>query len=297
MATYAAYGLTIASDLAFPELPPRDSRPDLIVRRRAIELPAWMQGSERRAWAGDDTAYLFCRRRGALRIRRGNEVLVEPAAGADERIVRNWVLGQGFGVALFQRGFLVLHASVVNCGGAGIAFVGGSGAGKSTLAMAFCGRGDFLLEDDHAVVAEGAIPTVLPGTPQIRLDEDAPQAFGASSGPVACRRVSEEKLGWDFRHRFQADPVPLRRVYVIRDSDEYRTVALSTAEAGGELVRHSFLAPLLVRPEAAAGHERRCRILADRVSVQRLERPRSYADVPRLVRTIRESMEVVEACV
>jgi hypothetical protein len=296
MATYSAYGLTIASDLPFPELPARDSPPDLIVRRSAIELPEWMERSERRARAEEETAYLFCRRRGALRIHRGREVLVEPAAGADEPIVRNWVLGQGFGVAMFQRGFLVLHASVVNCDDAGIAFVGGSGAGKSTLAMAFCGRGDYLLEDDHAVVAEGATPMVLPGTPQIRLSENAPQSFGGAVGPVACARVSEEKLGWDFRHRFHAEPVPLRWVFVISDGDEYRTVPLTEIEAGAELARHSFLSSLLVRPESAVRHERRCRRLAGHVSVRRLERPRSLVDVPRLVGVVREAMEAVEVC-
>lgn len=297
MPSYSAYGLTIESDLRFPELVAADPIvPDLVVRCSTVERPFQAPFSDRRAWAEDGTAYLFCRRRGALRISRGREVLVDASSSADECVVRNWVLGQGLGVAMFQRGFLVLHASVVKCGDTAIAFVGGSGAGKSTLAMAFCRSGDHILEDDHAVVAEGSIPTVMPGTPQVRLHEDTLRSLGISNAFVSCGRVSEEKLGWDARRHFGDTPVPLGQVFIISEGDEYRITPLSVKEGAAELVRHSFLSSLLVRAEHASGHEKRCAALASRIPVQRLCLPRSLDNLHQLVRLVRMPVEAAEAC-
>jgi hypothetical protein len=295
MATYSAYGLTIDSELCFPELPAGTSLPDFIIRRATVELPPGMSNGDRRAWADDSTAYLFCRNRGAMRIQAGREIVIEITPGADERIVRNWVLGRGFGVAMFQRGFLVLHASVVRCGDSGVAFVGASGAGKSTLAMAFCREGDHVLEDDHAIIAEGMTPVVLPGSPQLRLRGDSMRSLESSNGPVACAWVSEEKLGWDVRRHFAPSPVPLRQIYVITDSDRYHITPLTAREAGTELAQHSFLSHLLVRAEHTMAHHERCKALASRTTVHRLERPRALSDLDRLVQTLRNSWEATPA--
>jgi hypothetical protein len=255
-----------------------------------------MQQGERRACALNGTVWLFCRRRGALRIHKGREIVVEPAPGADERIVRNWVMGQGLGVTMFQRGFLVLHASVVRSGGQGIAFAGPSGAGKSTLAMAFSQSGDAVLADDHAVVTNDDIPMVLPAFPQVKLREDTVRNLEESEGPSGCTPVSEEKVGWNIRSHFVSEAVPLNRIYVLAEGEKFRSTPLSPAAAAAALAEQSFLSTLLVKPEAAADHRERCAKLAERVCVERLERPRFLEDLPGTVRQLREPAVLVATC-
>jgi len=48
--------------------------------------------------------------------------VVEPEPGAEEAILRLYLLGPVLGILLHQRGFLVLHASVVSMAGAAVVF-------------------------------------------------------------------------------------------------------------------------------------------------------------------------------
>jgi hypothetical protein len=290
---YLAYGIAIQSDLPLPELPPAGAVPaQLVVRRSRVSVPSGMAADERRAWSENGTAWLFCRRRGALRVSNGKEILVEAAPGADDRIVRNWIVGQGLGIAMVQRGLLVLHASVVESGGNGVAFVGGSGAGKSTIAMAFCRSGDRLVADDQAVIAvdDGAV-TVLAGFPQLKLHRDALRDLEDAEGAVATTPVSEEKLGWTVRQRFASRAVPLRRIYVLAEDRQWNITPLPVQEAANALVEYSFLSSLLIKPASMGRHRLRCVELAERVPVRRLTRPRTLSELPELTRRVREQNE------
>lgn len=292
MGLYSAYEIVIESDIPLPELSPGRSGPDLVVRRSHVARVAPQSGDGRRSWAENGTVWLFCGRRGALRISGGREILVDPAPGADDRIVRNWVLGQGLGVAMFQRGLLVLHSSVVRSGSHAVAFAGASGAGKSTMALALCRDGDCLVADDHAVVAEDRAPVaVLSGFPQLKLREDALRHFELREGPVPRLHVAEEKLGWTVRKQFAPSSVPLQSIYVLAEDSDVCISRLNLADATSELVRNSFLCSLLVKPESAVRHRRRCMALALRVPVFRLARPRVLDGLPVLLHRVRDHVE------
>jgi len=186
MASYSAYGLTIQSDLVLPQLDESSSAPDLTVRRGRIEAPSPFPGIGRRVCSENGTVWLYCGKRGALRIREGREIVVDPAPGADLRIIHNWVIGQGLGVAMAQRGYFVLHAGVVKVGNAGVAFMGPSGSGKSTMVMALCHAGRAVLADDHAVIDDREVPVVLSGFPQVKLREDSLQTFQRHGRTAPC---------------------------------------------------------------------------------------------------------------
>jgi hypothetical protein len=292
---YFAYGITIESEIPLPELPVGFGKPELTVRRSGVKIPPEMPRADRKGWAGNGTVWLFCRRRGTLQIDRGREIVVDAAPGADERIVRNWVTGPGLGVAMFQRGLLVLHASVVESAGSGVAFLGASGAGKSTMAMAFCRSGDLMLADDHAVVAAEESPAlVLSGFPQIRLREDVLSCLERAEEPVGRAPVSEDKLGWNAWRRFAWRAAPLRRAYVLAEDAQVSITPLPLSEATVELVQHSFLSSLLIKPDLMSRHKERCAALAAKVPVSRLARPRELAGLPDLMRRLQEQNDESE---
>jgi hypothetical protein len=286
MASYRAYGLTIQSDLLLPQLDESTSAPDLTVRCGLVDLPSAFPSVGRRVWSENGTVWLFCGKRGALRIRDGREIVVDPAPGVDVRIIHNWVIGQGLGVAMSQRGLFVLHAGVVKVGDAGVAFMGPSGSGKSTMVMALCHAGCAVLADDHAVIDDLEKPMVLSGFPQVKLREDSLRTFQRDGSTDGCAKVSEEKLGWHVRENFAPSSVPLRSIYLLAEGSVVRITKLEGEEAAAELARNSFLASLLIKPECAATHHQRSIRLAGRIPVRRLERPRSYTDLPDLVRVL-----------
>jgi Serine kinase of the HPr protein, regulates carbohydrate metabolism len=295
MASYCAYGLIIQSNLDLPQLEESSATPDLTVRRGRVDAPFAFPRAGRKVWSENGTVWLFCGKRGALRIRDGKEILVDPAPGVDARIIHNWVIGQGLGVAMSQRGLFVLHAGVVKVGHAGVAFMGPSGSGKSTMVMALCHAGYAVLADDHAVIDDRHGATVFSGFPQVKLREDSLRTFRRHGDAVGCGKVSEEKLGWDIRENFAPCSVPLRSIYVLAEAPEVRITELSQEEAAAELGRNSFLSSLSIKPACAVTHLERSTRLAARVPLRRLERPRSYTDLPSLVRLLEEAHEM-ECC-
>src|SRR3984957_11299012 len=136
--SYHVYGVGIRSALKFPELSPCSSAIDARVRVDQVEAPDEVRLSELSVLAArDGTFYCGGAKIGAMAVRAGTEIVIDPAdPRADERLLRYAVLGPALRALLHQRGLLVLHASVVVIGGRGVAFVGDNGAGKSTVAAA-----------------------------------------------------------------------------------------------------------------------------------------------------------------
>jgi hypothetical protein len=117
------------------------------------------------------------------------------------------------GVLLHQRAELPLHASTVVFGKRAVAFAGPSGAGKSTIAASLVQAGHRLLSDDISVVrfaADGA-PVAVPGSPNLRLDEEAAQLIGLPRGVLHPGRIRDGKRIWR-RTTDDDDALPLSAI-------------------------------------------------------------------------------------
>ena len=157
MFSYIAYGLALRSALPLPELVAADGTTDVFVRLGKVDRSrskAAAEGHCFRAFA--DEAYLFWKEVGTFLVRSGNEIIVEPAPGVEERVLRLFILGTALAVMLHQRGLLVLHASAVALDDGAVVFLGGPGWGKSTMAAAMYAR-------DYGVVADDVVAVDLDG--------------------------------------------------------------------------------------------------------------------------------------
>jgi hypothetical protein len=90
-----------------------------------------------------------------------------------------------------MRGEPVLHASAVDVGGAGLAFMGRSGMGKSTMAVLCCAAGGHLITDDVLRLTAGHPPRCYLGPDQIRLRARATELTSTFSEPPAQRRTGD----------------------------------------------------------------------------------------------------------
>src|SRR5689334_9586394 len=179
MPSYSAYGLSIRSDLLLPELLPgvgaQADSGDVVVHFGQVQpLPSPLDASGFGFWAHGNDACHYVDKVGAFLVRDGREIVIDPVSGVEERLLRLSLLGPAFGLLLHQRGFLVIHGSVVERAGAAIAFLGKNGWGKSTIAAALHGKGYNLVTDDVAAIRlTGDGPTVIPGFPQVKLWPEA----------------------------------------------------------------------------------------------------------------------------
>jgi hypothetical protein len=169
MFSYAVYGLHIHSDLPLRGLMVSEGRTgvDACIRLgRVNNLPSKAKPREGCCDATAEEAYFFWEGEGRFLVRGGREIIVEPAPGVDERVLRSVLLGVALGVLLHQRGLLTLHASAVVINGGAVAFIGRKGEGKSTMAAAFYARDSGVLADDIVACLrhDAGRPMVLPGT-------------------------------------------------------------------------------------------------------------------------------------
>jgi hypothetical protein len=206
-------------------------------------------------------------------VERGEAIVIDPVPGADERLLRQFVLGPGLALILVQRGYPTLHASAVEVDGVAVALLGPAGCGKSTTAAALHARGHRLVADDAlAIEWAGSSPMVIPGFPCIKLWPEAARSLGVPDEAMTMLYPHLDKRAWPVNGNFATDRVPLRRVYVLADGPEVEIEPLRPAEAVIELIRHAHGVVSLHDFDAATRLKQTSRLVAA-LSVRRLRRP------------------------
>ena len=196
---YGLGGLRIISDFQLPGLQRHADEAavdgDVIIRRTFIPerltrgTATFRNGELSGEYDGKDILLEFTTA-GRFLVRFGKEILVDPAPGSDDGVVRAHLLATAFGVLCHQRGITPLHASAINITNGFVAFVGESGAGKSTLAAALARRGHQIVADDVCFLRIDSNGDVKawPGIARIRLWEAAMQILGCG-GPGVEREM------------------------------------------------------------------------------------------------------------
>jgi hypothetical protein len=280
---YVAYGLDIWSALPLPELTPGGGAPgpapgDVVIRLGQVQpLPSNLNASGFGFWAVGREACHYLEKVGAFLVREGREIVVDPAPGVEDRVLRLSILGPALALVLHQRGLLVLHASVVARSGEAVAFLGKNGWGKSTIAATLHARGYDLVTDDVAAVVldpEGA--SVLPSFPQVKLWPEAATLLGGVPDRLPLLHPNFDKRGWSVARGFSGEPRRLGRMYVIAAGPVPAAEPVEPRKACFELLTHwyghRYVGGLPEEAGPAALRLRQCATLAERVPMYRLHR-------------------------
>jgi len=274
--SYLIHGLRIRSEFPLPGLlENRDGPCDAEVRFAAVGAPAAVHRDELKCFTAlDGTFYCGENGLGRVKVRSGTEILVEPSEpSTDADMLRLLVLGFALPALLYQRGLMVLHASVVAINGGSVAFMGRSGAGKSTLAGSFLNGGDTIISDDIAVIDLAAgMPLVQPGAPQLKLWPASVAKLGCAADTLKPLVKDHDKLVWHKENAWSSKASPLIRVYELVTGTTTVVRALAEHEALVALVRHSFCAQLgMVHDRGSATfHFDQCTRVLQRVPVRML---------------------------
>ena len=274
---YLVFGLRVRSEFSLPELGPA-RRPDrsvpaVTVRTGsagpAIENPSDVGPTFQ---VGRDDYLLDVHRVARYRVRDGNEIVVEPAAGSSERDVRIFLLGTVLGALCHQRGLLPLHASAIVVNGRAVAFAGRSRAGKSTLAAYFADRGYPVLSDDICVLGfdDERRPAALAGVPNLKLWQDALLELGRNPGGLETVRTGLQKYHVPLNGNAAANAAPLERIYVLGETRLERLEGierLSGAAAFDKVFSNIYRRHLIAPMGQAQAHFARCIALLQQVPV------------------------------
>ncbi|PZD73837.1 hypothetical protein C1752_01869 [Acaryochloris thomasi RCC1774] len=237
MPMYSAYGLTLQSDLHLPELAPGTGDADIVIRWGKLSAPSLVAtNSECTCHIREQVAYLAWENAGTFRVKGGREIIVDPLPGADERVIRLYLLGAALGLLLHQRQLLVLHASTVAVNGVAIAFLGDSGQGKSTTAGAFQLRGHQVMTDDVTALRMDVPPLVLPGYPQLKLWPESAECLGDKPEAMPRLHPQLEKRSHHYHDQFSLEPLPLQCIYLLGEGPTLELEVLTGQDALMELL-------------------------------------------------------------
>jgi hypothetical protein len=288
--SYLAYGLLIRSAFPLPELMTAEGRQQVVVRPGKLNplLPGGDKECENFLVTKDGIC-LFWKKVGKIFVREGREIIVDPAPEVDEGTIRLFILGPALGAVLHQRGRLVLHGSAVTMHGETVAFLGEEETGKSTLAAALYVNGYSVVADDLvALQIENGSSKIFPSAPRLKLSPHV-VSFGDFEKTHQISYPSFEIRSYLVDKKFSPQPLYLKRIYILGESEDQKIERLPPQEALMELIRHSYCARLISDAEAPL-HLLQCATLVNRIPIFRLKRPRSISSLPDVVRMVEKDL-------
>ncbi|MDX8466504.1 serine kinase [Mesorhizobium sp. VK23B] len=294
---YWAYGLTISSEVALPELQPAvPATPDIVIAVGPVDFP-------RPATAGGTAfrfeptrQYLSWQAVGTFLISDASRIDVDPAPGIDDPLLAFPLLGPVLALTLHQRRLLVLHASAIAVGGQSVIFMGDKGAGKSTTAGAMISAGHLLLTDDVVALdlSDPSRPMILPGFPQLKLAADAADAIRIGQAEVRPQVHPQiEKAQHRLQEGFSGEAQPAARIYVLERGEQAAITPLPGAGALPAIIKFSYVTRFgrqALVGDFASRHLAQCAQLAARVGVSRLEVPAGLERIDEAVALIERDL-------
>lgn len=300
---YRTYGLSVASDIAFPELIAVDAQAcadaDVDIALAASEplVPTAQELADGLCMRGRTAQFLM---EGVARysIVDGRRILIERLRpDADDADLRLFALGSAMGALLYQRGIIPLHASAVAIPQGAWAFTGASGAGKSTLASWLGTHMGLPLVTDDVMAAHphGESFQFHAGPARTKLWADALAALGIGHDGLTRDYSRADKYQMRVRNMDIGNALPLCGLVFLERAadDEPASLAPITGMAAFQamlaaLYRPSFATHLL--PGKALFE--RCMQLARQVPCYRFRRPSSLVDMEANLEPLLQKMQL-----
>jgi hypothetical protein len=140
---------------------------------------------------------------------------------------------------LLSRGDVSLHAAAIQVGSVAVLLAGPSRYGKSTLALAFQRLGHRVLCEDLVCCRPHTLEAI-PGPALLRIRPDVFSQDLPDGLFVVGSRPDRVFVGFDAEHCGSSDPLPIRAVVFLRNSDEFKTEVVSRATALKDLWSLNF---------------------------------------------------------
>lgn len=288
---YKAHGLTIKSEIKFPELMESRQKSNALIKYGKVDYSTKKVLSEgvfrvaSHYILTEDSLFLNWNDIDVCQISEGKEIIVNPETGIEETFLRALILGPAMGILLHQRGRLVLHASAVNINDGAVAFMGHNGAGKSTTTASFMNSGYSLVADDIlSIEFREGIPLVFPGFPRIKLWPES-----MNENMISFPIHSESRKRSCAVPNFPDQLVELKHVYVIENGEKTTLEPLSPQEALIELIRNSYCANIFQNSDQATNLGEYAKIVKQ-VSIKQLHIKKDLDKIPEMVHMVEEDV-------
>ncbi|WP_454193085.1 aldolase [Paenibacillus sp. Marseille-Q7038] len=278
---YTAFGYSIHSDIALPEVQQLDSpnhSVDIAIRYADLtEQWSKLSITSKTSVCMENMVMFRVPNLAVFAIEDGTTISISPDHGADEDKIRLYILGTCMGAILMQRKILPLHGSAIVINGKAYAFVGHSGHGKSTLASALIQQGYQLLTDDVIAVTleHQNIPYVTPAYPQQKLWQESLDTLGMNSNQYRPLFERENKYAVPVESHFSSDTISLAGIFELIKTDcaHLQIRAIQKLERLPLLYRHTYRKSLIQDSGLTKWHFDTTARLAGNIDIYEIQRP------------------------
>lgn len=284
---YFANGLTVNSQIAFPELSEvqdNELKPDYSVIIEYGTVPDKPEDNIVITPFGEiasDCFFLNVSGVAKYYIDKSKKVIVEPYVGSSQNEIRLYILSTIFGVLIHKAGLLPLHASAIKHGNSAALVAGRSGIGKSTLALGLYKRGCEILNDDVSTVYidDKEIPHVFTGYTHLKLWEESLEKYGYEKVQFRKLKKNAEKYSFPFLRRIDTNCLPIKAILFIQPTEE--TGSVSHTFLHGLMVfeflrKNTFRYQVIKGLNLSKGHFELCSSLINKLPFVLLTRPVNY---------------------
>lgn len=241
---YKAYGLSIKSELIFPELKPSCIKEDISIIFDTFDSSLFFDEYDygffkvRRSING---LFVIIDNRNICWINSGNQIVINPDHGVDEGYLRVLILGPILSFLLHQKGYLILHGSAININGGAIALLGDNGAGKSTTMFALQKRGYESITDDILTIKfdEKDEPWVFPSFPRLKLCPDIMDLMDEDIDKFSKTFKESTKYSYPVKN-FYEPKLPLKKIYLLEKGDNCSLTTLNKNEYLIKIIESSY---------------------------------------------------------
>jgi hypothetical protein len=237
-------------------------------------------------------AILRLEKLGTIVVSNGNRVKIIPDDGIDFDHLRRYVIGNIFGILLYQRGFAVLHASSLKIKNQTIAILGDIGKGKSSLAASLVMRGSDFLSDDVTAVDFSSKPFhVIPAYPYIKIHPTIATSIGIPKHDLLPICAGEEKKWFPVIDRYLSSPQPLSRVYILSSDPLIRIEPANSQESIIECIRYTI--PTRWSFPSDKIHFDNILQLVGKMQFYKIYRPNVQQSLPKVVQMLEEHLDKI----
>lgn len=277
---YFAFGMEIDSEFPLPELLQGNLEAESQVAIRLGKVPDSLPEpafSGVRFQGSIDAFLLKVDNVAKYLVRKGNSIVVEPCAEANEKDIRLFLMGSAMGALIHQQGILPFHGSCVIIHNKVVIFSGASGAGKSTLAASFIKKGFPLITDDVCVITldtEG-MPVVHPGYPQMKLWADSLEKMGEQTKALTLVREGIKKFNLPVHPHFHQKPEPLNGIYIIstKNTEGFKIESFKGIDKFNVLKNNTYRLNFIKGTGTTSSHFKHIEAIARLCFVKKIERP------------------------
>lgn len=294
---YTAFGLNITSEIKLPGMIEKKNsdKSDVKIYLREVSPSLSPKVKKGPNYIVDhENVYIWWEDIGKVKISNGNQITVEPLPDLENSSETNiipFLLGPVMSTLLHQRGFLVLHGSSVKIDNEAVAFLGYRGLGKSTTAIQLYKKGYSILTDDIVAIGfdEEGLPLLYPSYPHVRLSEESYTHTKDDTHILTPIRTYAGKIFCDASRGFSQTPIKVKKIYVLKKSDETQLSYLNSNEKIMDLITYS-IPHWVFQNSDYARNLTQCALLIKHAKVNRFEISHSFENISKIIRLIEKDI-------